>query len=910
MREGIEVRLRACERERLEGVVADRKSPQHHVWRTRIVLMTADGVGTMAIRTATGKGKPTIWRWQARYMQDGADGLLRDAPPGRTRWNSPSLVTRDDLARLRQSRFLAVQPRRRAVRQTMATKIHGFCGLCIARCGTIATVENGVFVRLDPDPSHPTGQALCAKGRAAPELVSSPQRLTRPLRRTRPKGDADPGWVEISWDEALDETAAAMRRLAAAHGPQSVAFSQSSPSTSAIGESAPFLRRLMNAFGTPNLVWALDLCGWGRGFATRYVYGVGSVATGSGGGAMADIANTGCLILWGYNPSHTRLTHATAAVEALKRGMKLIVVDPRHVGLANKADLWLRLRPGTDGVLALGLAHQMISNGWYDRAFVQTWTNAPHLLRSDTGRPLCAADLAGGGDPGYLVAWDAVAARPVPYDPATGEYGAPVESLTLEGDVSVATTRGVVLCRPVFAHFAELCSRYTPEHVAELCWIASEQVVAAARLIWQARPVSYYAWSGHEHHANTTETARAMAMLYALTGSFDQKGGNVIFPAVPSPAITGEDLPAARQMAPAVGFEQRPLGPAKWNNVSSHDFYRAALDGDPYPVRGLVGFGSNLLLAFSDPLRGRQALAALDFYVHADMFMNPTAELADIVLPVASCFEREALRFGFEISEAAQSLVQLRPAVVPPAGKSRSDTDIIFDLALRLGLGEYFWGGDVEAAYRFQLGPCGIELDALRAEPRGLRVPLAARYAKHAEPDATGRPRGFATPSRKVEFWSETLLAKGYAPLPDLGAQNSAQDERYPLVLTCAKPSLFCQTQFRALPSLRRRAIDPEVMLHPETAARRGIAAGDWVSVETRTGTMRARAHFNADIDARVVVGEHGWWQSAPGANAPGYDPFSALGSNYNLTVDPTVRDPISGTTAHRSGYCEVSRVD
>jgi transposase len=83
MREGVEVRLRLGERKRLEDVVADRKSPQHHVWRARLVLMTADGAGTMAIRAATGKGKPTICRWQARYMQDSADGLFRDAPRGR-----------------------------------------------------------------------------------------------------------------------------------------------------------------------------------------------------------------------------------------------------------------------------------------------------------------------------------------------------------------------------------------------------------------------------------------------------------------------------------------------------------------------------------------------------------------------------------------------------------------------------------------------------------------------------------------------------------------------------------------------------------------------------------------------------------------------------------------------------------
>src|SRR5690349_3751013 len=182
-------------------------------------------------------------------------------------------------------------------------RINGFCGLCIARCGTIATVENCRFTRLDPDPTHPTGAAICAKGRAAPELVYHKDRLKRPLRRTRPKGDSDPRWEEITWDVALDQIAASMRRVAEQYGSQAVAFSQSSGSTTAIADSAYYVRRLMNAFGTPNMVWPLDLCGWGRAFATRYVFGTGTVATGAGGGAMADISESGCLILWGYNPS-------------------------------------------------------------------------------------------------------------------------------------------------------------------------------------------------------------------------------------------------------------------------------------------------------------------------------------------------------------------------------------------------------------------------------------------------------------------------------------------------------------------------------------------------------------------------------------------------------------------------------
>jgi anaerobic selenocysteine-containing dehydrogenase len=787
-------------------------------------------------------------------------------------------------------------------------KIHGYCSLCIARCGCVATVEDGRFTRLDPDPSHPTGQALCAKGRAAPELVYSKDRLMMPLRRTRPKGDADPGWVEISWEQALDETAAALRRIADAHGPESIVFGQCSPSTTAIADSAPYVRRLMHALGTPNMAWALDMCGWSRAFATRYAYGHAAVATGSAGGAMADIDNAGCMILWGYNPSSNRLTHATATVAAQKRGMKLIVIDPRRAGLANKADIWLRVRPGTDGALALGLAHVMIRNGWFDRAFVRDWTNAPHLIRSDTHAPLRASDLSPAGDVRHFIAWDSAVGRAVAYDLATGRYDGAADNLALDAG---ATVNGIP-CRPVFAHYAAMCAAYSPAEVERICWIPAAQLEETARLIWQSRPVAYYAWSGHEHHANTTETARAMALLYALTGSFDAKGGNVLFPGVKQNGVTGEDLPAAKAMPPAIGMETRPLGPAKWNNVSVQDFYTAALEGSPYASRALVDFGSNLLLAFADPVRGRQALAALDFHVHLDMFMNPTAEMADIVLPVASAFEREGLKIGFDISTDAQTMVQLRPAVVPPQGKARPDTDIIFDLAVRMGLGDAFWGGDVDAAYRHQLAPSGVTLEQLRARPEGVRVPLAAQYAKHALPDARGHPRGFPTPSRRIEFWSETFRAAGLSPLPDYvepAVSPAARPDlaaRFPLVLTCAKPTVFCQTQHRALPSLRRRAPDPEVELHPDAAAARGIAAGDWISLETETGGMRARALLNAALDPRVVVGQHGWWQKCDEGRAPGYDPFSPAGSNFNLTVDPAVRDPISGTVSHRANLCQV----
>jgi anaerobic selenocysteine-containing dehydrogenase len=115
---------------------------------------------------------------------------------------------------------------------------------------------------------------------------------------------------------------------------------------------------------------------------------------------------------------------------------------------------------------------------------------------------------------------------------------------------------------------------------------------------------------------------------------------------------------------------------------------------------------------------------------------------------VRQAWEHENLKVGFEVSAEAESLVMLRPRVVLPRGEARSDTAIVFELARRLGLGREFWEGDLEAAWRHQLAPSGLTLEELRGSPDGVRVPLDVRPRKYAD-DVDGRPRGFATPSRK-----------------------------------------------------------------------------------------------------------------------------------------------------------------
>ncbi|MCI0395032.1 MAG: molybdopterin-dependent oxidoreductase [Chloroflexi bacterium] len=789
-------------------------------------------------------------------------------------------------------------------------RIPGYCALCVSRCGSIAVVDNGRFVALEPDPSHPTGKALCAKGRAAPELVYHPDRLLYPLKRTRPKGDPDPGWQRISWDEALDLAAARLGRIAAEHGPESVVFSLVSPSTSASDDSVVWVQRLMNAFGSPNLCVSMELCGWGRYLAPQYTFGA-SVP----GAYLPDLENAGCILFWGYNPDLARLAHATLTRAALKRGARLIVVDPRRTGPAKRADIWLRVRPGTDGALALGIAQVMIERGWYDREFIRDWTNGPLLVRADNGRLLTQGDLSAQGNAQQVVAWSETLGRPIVYDPATGRYDGDHPQPALFGAFAIETLQGEVVCRPAFELTAELCRRYPPERVAAICGVERDQIEGAARLLWEARPVAYYAWSGVEMQSNATQIARAIAQLYALTGSLDARGGNVLFQAVPAANVAGGELLPAGQRTRALGLPERPLGPSRWQFVTSEELYRGILEQQPYGVRGLVGFGANLLLSHAGGRRGRAALAALDFYVHADLFMNPTAELADVVLPVASAFEREALKVGFEVSPDAQSLVQLRRRVVEPQGEARSDTEIVFDLATCLGLGAHFWDGDIEAAYRYQLSPSGVSLEALREQPGGVRAPQETRYRKFAE-QKDGVPRGFNTPTRKVELYSETLLEHGYPPLPEyeepLMSPLSRPElaGRYPLILTCAKHTLFCESQHRGLPSLRRQAMDPEVELHPAAAAERGLHPGDWVSVETPEGSIRARVRLNDSLEPRVVCGQHGWWQACPEIGAPGYDPFGPAGANFNLIIGNGAIDPISGSVPHRAYLCQIRRAD
>jgi len=794
-----------------------------------------------------------------------------------------------------------------------SSAVHGYCALCTAHCATIATVENGRVTRLDADPDHPNGGVICIKGKAAPDLVYHPDRLDYPLRRTRPKGDADPGWQRISWDEALDAIAKRLLDIRERYGSEAVAFVHGTPSGTSIDDSVRWLRRFCNAFGSPNVASPTHVCNWHKDTVFGYTFGKNYARL-----PLPDFARSNAFLLWGSNPSSTNLIMAHDIVAARSRGMKIVAVDPRRVGIAGQADFLLQVRPGSDGALALALIHVLIEQQQYDEAFVCDWTNGPFLIRNDAGRLLTEADLVSGGKSDRYIVWDENRDGPVVYDSASGGYGKDNVKAALFGDKDIRIKDGTHLhCTPAFATLADIARRHTPEQSAAITWVPAEKVREAAQLLATNRPVSIYMWNGVAQHTNATQTNRAISSLYALLGDVDRPGGNVDFSFVGLKPVQGEEFLTKEQAAKRIGLEKKPIGPpAKPGDCAPEDYYTAVLEGQPYPIKALLDFGSNPIIGFADSSRGRAALCALDFAVACDFFMTPTAELCDYVLPAASFLETANVTPGARYRAEARTQLQYRPAAIEPLAERRSDTQIVFDLARRVGLGDRFWQGDVEKGYAYELGPTGISLDQLKSSPGGITLSVPHRFQKHEATTENGIKRGFATPTRRVELYSTLFAEHGYSPLPDyvepavspISREDLAAE--YPLIFTNAKFTTFIHSQQRGLARLRKVSPDPTAELNPETAARFSIKDKVWMVIQSPKGSIRARARVTDRILPGVVCCQPGWWQECKELELPGYDAYSSDGANVSALIGGESVDPISGATPNRSLLCRIRPVE
>jgi anaerobic selenocysteine-containing dehydrogenase len=457
-------------------------------------------------------------------------------------------------------------------------------------------------------------------------------------------------------------------------------------------------------------------------------------------------------------------------------------------------------------------------------------------------------------------------------------------------------------CTHGFDALAQHVAPHTPEWAAPITWVPAEQIRAAARLFAQARPGMLEWGCAIEHTPKCIQTVRALSMLPVLTGNIDVPGGWVFggrglgrFPSLIenlTPEANAKRLGADRFKL--LGGEGADLPAAHIPTL-----LQAMRTGQPYPVKAFLVFGNNTLSTYANAKLVHESLMKLDFMVNADLFMTPTAELADIVLPAAAWPELDQI-VGLPTIAANVVLAQRK---VVQVGECKSDEEIFVALARRMKLP--VGTESVKDVLNAQLAAGGLGFDFEQLARQGFaRAPLKYRRYESA---------GFKTPTGKLELYSTRLEALGYPPLPSyaeppespVSTPEIAQD--FPLVLTTGgRIPFFFNSEHRQLANLRRAYRDPRAEIHPETAARHGIAEGDWMWIETRRGRIRQRARLSTGIDPRVVNAEHGWW--FPDEPGPEYGIWK---SNANVLTDNTPPyDPAMGTYQLRALLCRVAKAD
>jgi len=244
------------------------------------------------------------------------------------------------------------------------------CWECSTCCGAVATVRDGRVTEFGPYRSHPYSRgAFCIKGiRGAPGSTYSESRLLHPMRRLGERGEGK--WARISWDEALDEMAERLAAVRQAYGPEAIVGATSG----AYFSRSVILALALRSIGSPNWMINQDLCGGCRAVSAR--------VTGLDITRGEDIDNTRCALVVGRNPSVADPVEWAALKAAKKRAARIIVIDPKRTPAAQMADLWLAPRIGTDAALALAMTHVLISEGLYDRAFVERWCHGFNELAS------------------------------------------------------------------------------------------------------------------------------------------------------------------------------------------------------------------------------------------------------------------------------------------------------------------------------------------------------------------------------------------------------------------------------------------------------------------------------------------------------------------------------------------------
>ena len=713
------------------------------------------------------------------------------------------------------------------------------------------TDEDGKLVKVEGDPNSPFNQGrLCMRCLELPELVNHESRLKYPLKRAGERGEDK--WERISWDEAYDIICENVRKFQEESGPESI--------ISMIGTgrnvSQVIAHNQYANFGGPDLTLCFlsgDSCMLPRTALCYVVMGNQWVADMSQFRSTryeddADWVVPECIVNWGTNPvvcnSDAFLGHWI--IEACKRGAQMITIDPQLTWVASRSKYWLRLRPGTDAALALGMLNIIINEDLYDHEFVEKWC-----------------------------------------------FG--------------------------FEDLRERVQDYPPAKVAEICWIDEELLLEATRWYAKAKPSTIQWGLAVDMSKIGTQTAHGIACLAGITGNIDNPGGNILIDQAGGLEFGyNSGIEYLKE-----GLKEKRLGNSKYNlkkygfTASSQsdcilEACETGLDenGNPRPVRMLWIQSSNPITNMGqDAPRIYRAMKNVDFICVIDMFKTPYAvACADLILPCAMSNERDCVRVWFD---PIRSLTKTGDYY-----EAKEDEQIMIDLGHRLN--PDVWPEWVQTSrdymnWRMQTAPACRYDSMEELEEAGGWHYHDFRYYKHEKgllrPD--GQP-GFNTVTGLYELSITLFDAWGDDPLPwyeeppTSPVRTPELCEEYPLVLTTGKRSFeFFHSEWRQADTTSRELHPvPFFDIHPDTAAKYGVAEGQWTWIENQMGKFRQVARFNATLDPRVISTEHGWWFPESEAAEPNL--FGVFNCNPNNCI-PQCENGASGYGAPIK--CSIAKV-
>jgi sulfite dehydrogenase (quinone) subunit SoeA len=613
--------------------------------------------------------------------------------------------------------------------------------MCACRCGIKVTTEEKdgkPHVRfIQGNKNHLVNQGvLCAKGSAGIMKQYSKAKLQHPMIR-RPGTERGEGIFDpISWDDALDLLTKRLAHIRATD-PKKLAFFTGRDQMQAL------TGLWAQQFGTPNWAAHGGFCSVNMAAAGLYSIGYSFWEFGA-----PDWDRAKYFVLWGVAEDHSSNPIKIGLDKLKTRGAKFVSVNPVRTGYSAIADEWVPIRPGTDGLFALAIVHELLVNDWIDHEYLAKYTNAPWLvidapgtsqdglfLRDEEGKPLvwdqnsnAAKRMEKGAAPALV--WSGSVPSPSASARAAGE-----------GTTSVRTVFSLIL------------DRYTkPEYAAEnitvQCGVPAEQIKRIAAEIAQiafketielpcqwtdiygnqhgkvvGRPVAFYAMRGISAHANGFQTCRSLHLIQMLLGALDGPGNfrsKAPFPRPIPPAQLPENDPGLIN-APNTALSKTPLGfptrpeelaidtngqPLRIDKAYSweaplashgmmHTVIKNAVEGDPYKIDTLILFMANMAwnsamntAQTQDMLRAKNTDGEykIPFLVVADAFDSETVRFADLVLPDTTYLERyDAISFlDRPISEPDAAADAIRHPILPLDRDVRPWQDVLVDLATRL----------------------------------------------------------------------------------------------------------------------------------------------------------------------------------------------------------------------------------